>query len=117
VGDESVFTPKRMEQFALGLANLICAGYDRWDDMKESERAKWMERAEYLAKPLATDLMSAKLKLRDADIMAATIDVAMDRGLLDARSSVGDARLAYGPPFCVDEALKLLAASTINILS
>lgn len=116
MGDESVFTPEQMEHCARNLAGLFCGGYDGWEDMRESDKAKWVERVEYLAKPLAADLMDAKLKLKNADIMAAAIDVAVERGLLDARSSVEDARLAYGPVFCIDEALKLLADSTVNML-
>lgn len=38
------------------------------------------------------------LKLRDADILAMTIDVLVERGIINSRSPIADARLNYGEP-------------------
>ena len=44
-------------------------------------------------------LSSLELKLRAADKVMKAIDEAVDRGKLDARSTIADARLDYGEPF------------------
>lgn len=40
-----------------------------------------------------------ELKLKDADIMAMAIDIAVLRHWIDSRSPISDARLNYGEPY------------------
>lgn len=49
-------------------------------------------------------LAEATLKLRDANILAAAIDVSIRRNALDPRSEIADCRLDYGEPFTPEAA-------------
>lgn len=57
-------------------------------------RAQYSEDVEFLLQEI-DGLLS---KLQDADILAMTVDVLVQRGILGSRSLVGDARLNYGEP-------------------
>lgn len=48
---------------------------------------------------LLSEIFNLELKLVDADVMAMLVDVAVKRGLLDARSGISDARNDYGTPW------------------
>ncbi len=48
---------------------------------------------------LFSELASLELKLISADVMALTIDVLIQRGMLGERSLVADARIDYGTPW------------------
>jgi len=48
---------------------------------------------------LILQLSSLETRLISADVMAMCVDVAIKRGLLDARTLIGDARLNYGTPW------------------
>ncbi len=47
---------------------------------------------------LLQELTELEIKLQNADILAMTVDVSIQRGL-DPRSLIGDARLNYGQPW------------------
>ena len=47
---------------------------------------------------LLLELIQLDSKLKDADVLAMTVDVSIQRGL-DPRSLIGDARLIYGRPW------------------
>jgi hypothetical protein len=57
---------------------------------------------------LLLKLFRMAIKLRDSDLMALTIDVYTQRGLLDERSLINDARLDYGNPWEYEFAEKKL---------
>lgn len=57
---------------------------------------------------LLLQLASLELKLKSADVMAMTIDLAIQKGKLDSRSLIGDARLEYGNPWEYEFASKKL---------
>ena len=48
---------------------------------------------------LFSELSNLEIKLRAADLMALTIDVLIQRGMLGERSLVADARIDYGTPW------------------
>lgn len=48
---------------------------------------------------LLLEFTQLELKLIAADILAMTTDVAVQRGILDSRSLIADARLNYGGPW------------------
>ena len=48
---------------------------------------------------LFTELAQLELKLVSADKIAVMIDVAVERGTIDERSLIADARLVYGKPW------------------
>ena len=58
-------------------------------------RAQYSEDVEFLLQEI-DGLLS---KLQDADILAITVDVLVQRGILGSRALVGDARLNYGEPW------------------
>ena len=58
-------------------------------------RAQYSEDVEFLLQEI-DGLLS---KLQDADILAMTVDVLVQRGILGSRALVGDARLNYGEPW------------------
>ncbi len=70
---------------------------------KETKRRIEEIREKYKDNPdiqlLVSNLTALELKLRDADVTAVMIDVAVRRGLLDARSGIADARISYGTPW------------------
>lgn len=55
---------------------------------------------------LVNEIQGLLLRLRDADILAMTVDVLVQRGALDPRSLIGDARLIYGEPWKYEYASK-----------
>ncbi len=50
-------------------------------------------------KELRNEVQELSLRLQYADILAMTVDVLVQRGALDPRSLIGDARLIYGEPW------------------
>jgi len=55
---------------------------------------------------LLSELAGLELKLIDADFLAMTTDIAVKRGVIDARSRIADARLNYGEPWKYEYAKK-----------
>ncbi len=45
------------------------------------------------------DQNELELKLKDADVLAMIIDISVQRGILNSRSLIADARLDYGEPW------------------
>jgi len=54
------------------------------------------------------ELMRLRLKVQAADCLAGAVDCMVYRKVIDARSVIADARLAYGEPFGADEAERLM---------
>lgn len=54
------------------------------------------------------DVYEMKQKLRDADKLAAAVDIAVRMGQINSRSRVADARLDYGEAFTTDEAKRIV---------
>ena len=71
-------------------------------DEEDNKRIKEIERRYKDNKDmefLLLKLFRMATKLRDADLMALTIDVYTQRRLLDERSLINDARIDYGSPW------------------
>jgi len=55
---------------------------------------------------LLSELSQLELKLIDADILALTTDIAVQKGVIGSRSLIADARLDYGEPWKYEHAIR-----------
>lgn len=83
----------------------ICQTSGDWSIHDVSEHGKEEERKTI---QVINENIELKMKLRDADIMAAAIDDQIHRHLLGSRTMIADKRLNYGEPFTPEKIAQLL---------